>query len=219
MSPAAQQRSRPVVLPFGMPKGEPERDCVVQILRTCGADFARMIELPGAPSTAFVKHVSRMAVLRSERECPLVLLDASTVDVVTLLDVRQAVLKAVPELRSAAWLVFVPGFARRDFIKGASRHGGSFDFGDGLVTWHVSGTPMALVGSETKLAGLADRLTEFLEPVPESGIINHGPFEPPASLEPCVGFAVTEPAPPSTNIVLGRIVPVTIPANRRLRGR
>lgn len=135
-----------------------------------------------------------MPFLRNGREQPLVAFATSDSDVETILEMRHRLIETITMLREATWLIYIAQPVRSAFGKAAQRHGGLFDTGGGLVTWHVHYGAIALVGADTWLAGLSQKLEDVLEPTPASGII---PVEPAyAHSSPLNHIPTTQPAPP-----------------------
>jgi hypothetical protein len=189
-------KPRPVLLPHGWPQQADEREAFMRVLLAAGADVERMLDpAPGASAESFVRHATRMPFLRNGRERPLIAFAAHDADVDSLLELRHRLIDAIMTLREAVWLVYVGQPIRAAFFKSAQCYGGIFDAGGGLVTWHIHYGTVGLVGGDTWLAGLNQRLEELLEPNPESGIM---PVEPQfTSSSPLNHIPTTEPAPPS----------------------
>ncbi len=212
------------------------------MLLAAGADVERMLDpAPSASPEAFVRHATRMPFLRNGREKPLIAFAAGDDDEAdSLLEMRHSLIDAVATLRHATWLVYVAQPNRAAFLKAAQRYGGIFDAGGGLITWHVHYGAIGLVGGDTWLAGLHQRLEELLDATPESGIM---PVEPEFThSSPLNHIPTTEPAPPEVReydehspyaAVAGRAsspmprgsyapeerYPSTVPPNPRLRKR
>jgi hypothetical protein len=229
MSPHA--KPRPVLLPLGWPQQADEREAFMRVLLAAGADVERMLDpAVGSSAEAFVRHATRLPFLKSRRDKPLVAMAIDNVAVPDALKLRQRLFDAVPALLEATWLVYSTKEHRAEFLRHAFRFGGLFDSGGGLMTWHVHQGVMGIVGAETWLVGLAQRLDELLEPTPESGIM---PVEPPLSNDPVPRHVpTTEPAPPAeqpnfdehppyaaiaTRSLTPNPRPSTVPPNPRLR--
>lgn len=193
--PSLNPKPRPVLLPHGWPAPSDDREAFTRVLLAAGADVERLLDpAPGASLESYVRYAGRMPFLKNSRERPLVAFAAQGTDVDALLDARHQLIDTIRSLRDATWLVYVPLNIRAGFLKNSQRFGGVFDHGGGLVSWHVHFGCVGLVGADTWLAGLNQRLEDLLESNPESGII---PVEPIYSrTSPVNHIPTTEPAPP-----------------------
>jgi hypothetical protein len=183
-----------VLLPFGWPQQADEREVFMRVLLAAGADVGRMIDPgPGTEDAAFMRHATRMSFLRTSRDNPIIAFAPSEVDVNALLEARYQLIDAVSSLRSATWLVYLSASLQSLFLQWAHRVGGLFDAGGGLVIWQVYYGAVGIVGGDTWIAGLGQRLDELLESNPESGVVA---VEPPVHRVPMHHMPTTEPAPP-----------------------
>lgn len=185
------------------------------MLLAAGADVERMLDpAPGASTDSFVRHAARLQYLKNGREKPLVAFALHDASVDALLELRHRLIDALMALREATWLVFVPQALRLSFLKAAQCFGGTFDAGGGLITWHVHYGSVGLVGGDTWLAGLQQRLEELLESTPESGIM---PVEPEFSRSsPINHIPTTEPAPPVESVQYEESSPYAAVSGRAL---
>lgn len=183
-----------MLLPLGWPPLAEECEAFTRVLLAAGADVERMLDPAIGSVDAFVRHASRLPFLRSGRERTIVAFAPVEVDVDPILEIRHRLINAVEPLRDATWLVYLSHSIRSDFLRSAHRYGGLFDAGAGLTTWHINCGAVGLVGGDTWLAGLSQRLEELLDPGLESGVM---PVEAPYAMHAPSGHVpTTEPAPP-----------------------
>lgn len=188
---ASTSNPQPVLLPQGWPSQTGEREAFTRVLLAAGADIERLLDAPTSSLAAFIRHASRMPLLRSNRESPLVAFCPRSANTDEFLDNRDSLLRALPQLRNSICLVYLTADIRPDFMTQVGTQGGVFDARGGLLTWDIADGTLMLVSLETWVADLAARLEDLVASCPASGIMTIDP--------PCFpissGVATTEPCP------------------------
>lgn len=180
-----------MLLPFGWPRDPVEVEACSQILLACGGDIERLLDGPVDSVVAFARHTGRLAMLRELKEIPIVMLASHSGAADEVLSARIALTTSAPNLESATWLVYLPQTVRRKFIRDSSVWGGSFDVGAGLVTWNVGDATLGLVNRDTSLDKLVERVSNFTEFLPHSGLTAGGSNP---------SFSSTQPSPPPRDL-------------------
>ena len=113
-----------VLLPYGLPSEDAERERCLALLLALGADIARMIDCFGGDLERFTAHAARLSVLRSPGQTPpIVVLTRTAPLALTVVACRRTLESAVPALALATWVIWQS--AEEDpFFEPAARESG-----------------------------------------------------------------------------------------------
>ena len=117
------KRRRPILAPHGLPLNEEHRELCLEQLFHVGGDLSRVIDGPNHAVLAFVRHVQRLRLFRDGLVAPIVLLSRVTPLDWHVVQVRRSMEKELPNLRGAAWIIFVEAEREEEFITLAANSG------------------------------------------------------------------------------------------------
>lgn len=124
----AASRSRIVLFPYGQPPEVAQRESCAEFYLSLGGDVTRVIDGPFASIDRFVRCASTITDICGDAEPPIVVLCRTNPLAITVVEARRQIVRAIPALATATWVVFVdllrdPFFARAARAQGALAHG------------------------------------------------------------------------------------------------
>lgn len=114
---------RLVLCPQGQPQPLRLREAWTRTLQRLGGDLGRILDAPSSTVDRFGQHVARLAVLRSVREPPLVVLTQTNPVAIAVLGARRTLEATVPALAHASWILFLDTVEDPFFLETAARLG------------------------------------------------------------------------------------------------